>query len=151
MPKKTAAPAWPLGQYLRTQRGKMAIREASRRADISESRWRQVEAGVQRMAGGIEVPVHPRPETVVAMCKAIAADPRKGLELAGHSVDQYQWLLEDSPTLVDDPECSARFAALPRSEREAILTELQRVHVDAEVQQSRGGVVPPQRRGGPTT
>ena len=72
-PKKATPPnTWPLGEYLREQRGKMSIREAARRADISESRWRQVEAGYQRMAGGIEVPVHPRAETVAAMCRAIS-------------------------------------------------------------------------------
>lgn len=134
---KTPPTAWPLGVYLRDQRGKMSIREAARRADISESRWRQVEAGVQRMAGGIEVPVHPRPETVVAMCKAISADPRRGLELAGHNVAQYGWLLEDAGTeRLEDADRVDWFARLPRDEREAILGELQRAHVDAEVRQA---------------
>lgn len=136
MPNPTPS-AWPLGAYLREQRGKMSIREAARRADISESRWRQVEAGVQRMAGGIEVPVHPRPETVVSMCRAISADPRRGLELAGHNVDQYRWLLEDDSTeRLEDADRVDWFAQLPREEREAILGELQRAHVDAEVRQA---------------
>lgn len=126
---------WPLGDYLRQQRGKMSIREAARRADISESRWRQVEAGYQRMAGGIEVPVHPRAETVAAMCRAISADVSRGLELAGHNPDQYQWLLE--PQLADE---SSRdwFTGLPREEREQVLAELQRLHVDTELQHRKG-------------
>lgn len=136
MPKVENA-AWPLGRYLREQRGKMAIREAARRADISESRWRQVEAGFQRMAGGIEVPVHPRPETVAAMCKAISADPRRGLELAGHDPKQYAWLLEEDGTeRLTEADRADWFAGLPRDEREAILSELQRVHVDAEVRRA---------------
>lgn len=127
--------AWPLGTYLREQRGRMSIREAARRADISESRWRQVEAGVQKMAGGIEVPVHPRAETVIAMCRAISADPRKGLELAGHNPDQYQWALEPAMDSLGTGERLEWFRSLPRQEREQVLAELQRLHVDTEVEQ----------------
>lgn len=137
MPTRRKQPsAWPLGEYLREQRGKMSIREAARRADISESRWRQVEAGYQRMAGGIEVPVHPRADTVASMCRAISADVTRGLELAGHNPDQYAWLLE--PQLADE---SSRewFTSLPREDREQVLSELQRLHVDTELQGKRKG------------
>lgn len=127
---------WPLGTFLREQRGKMSIREAARRADISESRWRQVEAGVQKMAGGIEVPVHPRAETVAAMCEAISADVRRGLELAGHNPDQYEWLIRPTHSLADS-DSREWFTKLPREEREAVLAELQRLHVDTEVQHGR--------------
>lgn len=125
---------WPLGAFLQQQRGKMSIREAARRANISESRWRQVEAGHQRMAGGIEVPVHPRAETVAAMCKAISADAREGLRLSGHNPDQYGWLLETTP-LQEDRDW---FTSLPREDREAVLTELQRLHVDTELDRRTG-------------
>jgi len=128
----TDTAGWPLGAYLREQRGRMSIREAARRADISESRWRQVEAGVQRMAGGIEVPVHPRPETVAAMCKAISADVQRGLELAGHNPGQYQWLLDPSSELADSADRDW-FVTLPREEREHVLAELQRLHVETAV------------------
>lgn len=132
MPKRPTTPStWPLGEYLREQRGKMSIREAARRADISESRWRQVEAGYQRMAGGIEVPVHPRAETVAAMCRAISADVTRGLELAGHNPDQYAWLLESQ---LSDESSREWFTGLPREEREQVLAELQRLHVDTELQ-----------------
>lgn len=132
MPTRRKETTWPLGEYLRTQRGKMAIREAARRADISESRWRQVEAGVQKMAGGIEVPVHPRAETLANMSRAISADVRTALELAGHNPDQYQWLLEPSAELGAD-DSREWFTRLPREERERVLAELQRLHVDTEV------------------
>lgn len=124
---------WPLGDYLREQRGRMAIREAARRADISESRWRQVEAGYQKMAGGIEVPVHPRAETVAAMCRAISADVRTGLELAGHNPSQYEWLLEEPTELLTDSDRTKWFTSLPREDREQVLAELQRVHIDTEL------------------
>jgi hypothetical protein len=137
--KTSSQNTWPLGEYLRDQRGKMAIREAARRADISESRWRQVEAGYQQMAGDIRVPVHPRAETVAAMCRAIAADIRRGLELAGHNPDQYLWLLEPAVEHLDSSDRVEWFAHLPREEREQVLAELQRAHVDAEVARAGKG------------
>ena len=129
------AGTWPLGTYLREQRGKMSIREAARRADISESRWRQVEAGYQQMSGGVRVAVHPRAETIASMCKAISADVRTGLQLAEHDPDQYAWLLETTP--LESDESRAWFTSLPREEREAVLAELQRLHVDTEI--AKGG------------
>jgi transcriptional regulator with XRE-family HTH domain len=136
---KPGGSTWPLGDYLREQRGKMSIREAARRADISESRWRQVELGYQTMGGGIKVPVQPRAETLAQMCKAIAGDVRRGLELGGYNPDQYTWLLETEATerLADDDRVDW-FATLPREEREAVLAELQRAHVDAEVSNAAG-------------
>ena len=124
---------WPLGQYLQDARGKMSIREAARRAGISESRWRQVEAGVQKMAGGIEVPVHPRPETVAAMCRAISADVSKGLELAGHDPQHYAWIVQPETQAMPADVRRDWFASLPREDREAVLAELQRLHVDVEL------------------
>jgi hypothetical protein len=131
--KRPGSSTWPLGDYLREQRGNMSIREAARRADISESRWRQVEAGVQKMAGGIEVPVHPRAETVAAMCRAISADVRRGLELAGHNPDQWAWLLEPAGEAMGEGD-REWFTNLPREEREAVLSELQRLHLETELQ-----------------
>jgi transcriptional regulator with XRE-family HTH domain len=133
--KKQAGGAWPLGKYLVEARGKMSIREAARRAGISESRWRQVEAGVQKMAGGIEVPVHPKAETIAAMCRAISADTRRGLELAGHDPAHYSWLLEPAVESMPDAVRHDWFQGLPREERERVLAELQRLHVDTEVKQ----------------
>lgn len=135
--RRTKTNDWPLGQWLKEQRGKMAVREAARRADISESRWRQVEAGVQKMAGGLEAPVHPRPETVAAMCKAISADVRCGLELAGHNPDQYEWLLGEAELLGSEDRVEW-FSSLSREDREQVLTELQKAHVDAEVKRAQG-------------
>lgn len=131
--RRTKPDAWPFGTYLREQRGRMPIREAARRADISESRWRQLEAGVQKMAGGVEVPVHPRPETVKAMCTAISADVRRGLELAGHNPDQYKWLFEEPTERLTESGSLDWFANLPREEREQVLAELNQAHIDAAV------------------
>jgi hypothetical protein len=84
------------------------------------------------MAGGIEVPVHPRAETVAAMARAISADPRRALELAGHNPDQYGWLLEQATDLQAE-HSRDWFTALPREEREQVLAELQRLHLETEL------------------
>ena len=126
--------SWPLGEYLRDARGRMSIREAARRAGISESRWRQVEAGVQKVAGAIEVPVHPRAETIVAMCKAISADVGRGLELAGHDPQHYAWLVQPETQAMPKDVRHGWFAGLPREEREQVLAELQRLNVDLEIE-----------------
>lgn len=143
--RRRSSPAdnpWPLGDFLRTERGRMSVREAARRAELSESRWRQVEAGVQKMAGGIEVPVHPRPETVAAMCQAIGADVARGLELAGHDPAQYRWLVQAAPATTG-VESLEWFAELPRAEREEVLAQLQWLHLDTEL----GQQAPKRRRG----
>lgn len=137
--KPGGSDSWPLGKYLQNARGKMSIREAARRADISESRWRQVEAGYQRMAGGIEVPVHPRPETVAAMCRAVSASVEEGLRLAGHDPKHYQWLLTPEIRTMPEDVRLEWFANLPREDREQVLQQLQRLHVDAAVEEQRRG------------
>lgn len=140
--RRTKATTWPLGEYVRNQRGKMAIREAARRANISESRWRQIELGAQRIGTDINgdpitVAIHVRAETVAAMCRAIDADPRRGLELAGHNPDQYAWMLEEPTEHLAGADRTEWFASLPREDREAVLAELQQVHVDVEVKRAR--------------
>lgn len=135
--KTEAETTWPLGPFLRDARGRMSIREAARRADISESRWRQVEAGVQKMAGGVEVPVHPRAETIVAMCRAISADVSRGLELAGHDPEHYAWLVQPEAQAMPHDVRHAWFAGLSREDREAVLAELQRLNVDLELRNRR--------------
>lgn len=125
--KKPNDGEWPLGAFIREARGTLSIREAARRAGISEGRWRQVELGYQQVGGGITVPVQPRPQTLAAMCKAISADVAHALQLAGHNPDQFDWLTDATP---DDYEW---FTSLPRDERETVLAKLQTLHVDAEL------------------
>lgn len=47
------------------------VREAARRARISESRWRQIALGYQQMAGGIKAPVNAPPATLARMAQAL--------------------------------------------------------------------------------
>lgn len=75
----------PLGQLLETARATLGIsgREAARRANITETRWRQVVRGTQTRAGGQQVTANPKPITVVAMALAVNADPTEALQAAG--------------------------------------------------------------------
>lgn len=96
-----------------------------------------VESGVQRVAG-IEVPVQPSPETLANMARAVGADVRRTLELGGHNPDQYGWLLEHQAGGEDADTYRDWFSHLPRGEREQVLQELQRLHLDTELQRAQG-------------
>lgn len=123
---------WPLGAYLKEVRGKMSVREAARRADISESRWRQVELGYQQVTKEVSAPVNPKAETLAAMVRAIGADLTKALELAGLNPDLYPNLVEQAEA--EDFNAVDWFKGLPDDERAQVLAELQDVHVDKLVE-----------------
>ncbi|SDL15470.1 Helix-turn-helix domain-containing protein [Nocardioides sp. YR527] len=130
---------WPLGAYINEARGTMAMREAARRAGISETWWRAIESGTQKV-GGVEVSVTVKPETVVIAARTVNADPSKALELADYDPADYQWLL-DSPASKDESSVEDHkewFAGLPREEREEVLAELQRLNVDIELTRGLG-------------
>ncbi|MBF6332306.1 helix-turn-helix domain-containing protein [Nocardia transvalensis] len=61
---------------------KLSIRKAASRAGISESRWRQMESGVQ-VKNGVSSPATTTPDTLVKMARAINLDPETLLEHAG--------------------------------------------------------------------
>lgn len=141
MPRKTATPdthATPLGTYLveARERINMSRREAARRAGISESRYRQVELGYQQVSPDIRVPVSPKAETVVSMAQAVEADPAEALRLNGMDPATYSRLLVPAADQVPDYEW---FARLDREGREKVLADLQRLHLDAELQNRKTG------------
>lgn len=73
----------PHGRLIEEARGSLSKRAAAQLAGISEGRWRQIVTGVQKAGGGVEIPVNPRPETLVAMAEAVGADVGRVLEAAG--------------------------------------------------------------------
>lgn len=77
----------PLGEILEKARSevlRISVREAARRARISDTRWHQVVTGIQRKAGQ-GVPVNPTDRTVIAMANAVDVDPGEALEAAGYA------------------------------------------------------------------
>lgn len=75
----------PHGVILEAARERLGLtkRAAAKRADYSESRWRQIVTGVQKMGGGVEVPARPTPKTLRAMSAAVDADVNQVLIAAG--------------------------------------------------------------------
>lgn len=128
---------WPLGDYIREHRGGMSIRAAARRAGISEGWWRRAESGTQTVAG-IEQDITVKAETIAKIARAVNADVAEALRLGGHDPDLYRHLLEGagSEGVEDHKEW---FASLPREEREEVLAELQKLHLDTELKRRRAG------------
>lgn len=133
-----ASDDWPLGALITSHRGKMSMREAARRAGLSETWWRNIERGTQ-IVGGQHVRIQVKPETVATMARTVGADVSEALKLAGHDPGQYPHLLEGAAESGPAGEYQDWFKSLPREEREAVLAELQRVHVDVEVGRRRAG------------
>lgn len=69
------------GQAIREARETLGMtkRAAARAAGISESRWRQIESGVQ-LKNGVEQPAVTKPETLLQIAKAVGLDPAELLE-----------------------------------------------------------------------
>lgn len=120
-----------LGDYLRERRGQMSKREAARRAGISETRWRHIEAGTQRVAGA-DIPITVRPDNVAAASRAVGADVATALDLAGYDPSLYSHLVAEVH-ISGMAAMKDWFTTLPRTEREAALAELLRLHVDTEL------------------
>lgn len=76
---------WPFGAALRTHRedAGLSARRAAKLAGISEGRWRQLESGVQKIRGGIEVPIGTTAGTVMAAAKAVGWPAGEALSVAG--------------------------------------------------------------------
>ncbi|WP_408895894.1 helix-turn-helix domain-containing protein [Nocardioides sp. R1-1] len=134
---------WPLQAFLQKYRraaapGKgMSVRQAARLAGISETRWRQVEAGRASVATNQFVPVMPKPETLFKMLRAVHAPVEEGMRLVGYDLANYPWLLEDEAAASTDGVDLSWFPRLPKDQREQVLTDLQRMHIEAEVEAAK--------------
>jgi len=84
----------PYGRIIEAARGKVSVRAAAKRAEISEGWWRQVVAGVQK-AGGILIPVNPSDTTLVAMATAVGADVEAVLRAAGYAPDEISSAMQE--------------------------------------------------------
>jgi len=85
---------WEFGRRVEAAREAAGLskRAAAKRAGISESRWRQLEAGVENIRGQTFA-VKTTPETVANIAKAIRVDRTELLEAAGFD-----------PEMVDIPD-----------------------------------------------
>lgn len=112
---------WPFGTELerrRTEAG-LGVREAARRAGISEGRWRQLESGVQKI-GGREIPIKTRPATAAAVAKVVGWEVDDAVRTAGFDPSENRPVREPVLTLrnVSDEDLVREIAArLARARR----------------------------------
>lgn len=95
------------------------MRAAAARTDgkISSGRWYQLESGIQK-AGGQEIPISTRPETVVAAALAVKWDVNEALATAGFDALDNPPLIERSPLeAASDDELLAEIRRRMRGER----------------------------------
>ncbi len=125
----------PLGRLLEDARESLRIskREAARRADISEGRWRQITIGHQK-AGDVTIPVNPRRNTVTAMARAVGVDPAKAQLAAGMEPDSPEEpKTGDQPPL--DPDLRRYLAVLADPDVDQRQKELMREQMRLWVEQ----------------
>ena len=90
-------------------------REAARRANITEARWRQVVTGVQTR-GGQRIAVNPRALTIVAMAMAVEVEPAEALAVAGHDARP-----ERVTALIGETQ------RIPASDEQQVAAEVERI------------------------
>ena len=114
----------PLGRLLeaaRTEVLRISGREAARRANITEARWRQVVTGVQSRAG-VRVPVRPKAITVVAMALAVQIDPAEALAAAGMARTS-----ADVAALVEETRRDAAAQGAAQTAGDELAAEIERI------------------------
>src|ERR1700728_1044363 len=82
MAERPSPPPWGVLLTRALADAQLSAREASRRAGISEGRWRQIASGYQVVSRGVYAPVHGPAETL-ARTAAVAGVTRPQLTGAG--------------------------------------------------------------------
>lgn len=100
----TDSEQWAFGRRLQAAREArdLSIRRAAALAQISEGRWRQLEAGYNVDGAGNHKPIVTTPNTILKVTRALDLNSAEMLALGGF--DQ------------DDPEVEAAFAVVPPKE-----------------------------------
>lgn len=96
---------WLLGPVLereRVQRG-MATREAARRADMSDTMWRNLERGYE-IRKGVRFPITPKPETVAKAARAVGVAIDVAFPMAGIDVELAQHHQQEPVDLAGVPD-----------------------------------------------
>lgn len=75
MPERPAPPPWGALLTKALSRAKLSAREAARRADISEGRWRQIAGGYQVVSAGVYAPVRGPADTLARMAAVVGVTP----------------------------------------------------------------------------
>lgn len=111
----------------------LSIRQAARRAGISDGRWRQLAKGYSAAGGGMKIPANPTAETLAAMARAVGMPPEQLREfgepeaarvLVGRAVRERDWEVDLSEVPAEDllAELSARLGVGDRGDSESATT-----------------------------
>jgi hypothetical protein len=118
----------PEGQLITAalKRSRLSAREAARRAELSEVRWRQIASGFQTVSGQ-QIPVRGPADTVARMAKAVGLLPQQLAEVGrGDAADELKALLgetagpEESSPGDDFEERIARIRANPEARKRLV-------------------------------
>ena len=75
MAQRPSPPPWGAALTKALADARLSAREASRRAGISEGRWRQIASGYQVVSSGVYAPVHGPAETLAKMAAVAGVTP----------------------------------------------------------------------------
>jgi len=75
MAQRPSPPPWGAVLTKALADAQLSAREASRRAGISEGRWRQIASGYQVVSSGVYAPVHGPAETLAKMAAVAGVTP----------------------------------------------------------------------------
>jgi hypothetical protein len=114
-------------EALKRMRPKVSIREAARRAGISDSWWRQVVRGYQPLRGGGRAPMQGSAETVASMASVVGVTPEQLAAVGREDAAEELRLLEAERTPDD----------LDQRPGESILDHRTRVTARSVLQHSR--------------
>jgi hypothetical protein len=99
----------------------MSAREASRRAGISEGRWRQITSGYQVVSPGVYAPVR-GPAATLARMAAVAGVSGADLRAAGR--EDAAGLLDEAPARGADTELLDRIRAMDSEQARELLVQI---------------------------
>jgi hypothetical protein len=75
MAQRPSPPPWGAALTKALADAQLSAREASRRAGISEGRWRQIASGYQVVSSGVYAPVHGPAQTLAKMAAVAGVTP----------------------------------------------------------------------------
>jgi Helix-turn-helix domain len=85
------------------RRAGLSVREAARRAGISEGWWRQIVKGYQSLSGGNRGEVKGPPDTVAGMARVVGVTPEQ-METEGQRPDAAREMRKDLPPAAPRPQ-----------------------------------------------
>jgi Helix-turn-helix domain len=100
MPERPAPPPWGALIMTALAREGLSVREAARRAGLSEGRWRQITAGYQIVSPGVYAEVHGPAATIARMASVVGVTPEQLTE-AGRD-DAAQMLAAQGRSDIDE-------------------------------------------------